>query len=259
MVVMGENQNDAVLYDYSGGEEDENSDNTAKPRVESIDAKGFRRNGVIDLKRLKIVKIHYFTLVAFLICGYMVAKSITMYADVYYSRLVEYSISGVPAFILALSSVIFTVLSIMAANLHSKSYDTNITSVFEYMMRRGKTKFNYSLEEDRGKEFKGLVDLKEIKDNEDTGRPEIIAFKVPHPMNKNPVNIPPKKHVFEVSELKEVTIPNQNPYFSKDEAEFLEKNEKINQMLRSDRNQLICFVAAYIAAALVGFFLALSL
>ena len=212
-----------------------------------------KRKEAIHLPRLRITKVHYAVLAVFALAGYMSSKSIILYFDFYYQALLDYRFSGLPAALLVIACLFLMVFSINAARAHSKSYNTNITNVFEYMGRQGKRKFSYLLESDTDSVGDGVVLFKRVEDNNDTGEPEVVAETLPTPSSRN---FFPKRKQVKISDIKEVRLVNQNQY-SEGEPDFLEPNKKIDRMLKSDRQQLIAFVGAYIFAMFSGFFIAL--
>lgn len=207
----------------------------------------------ITLPRLRIIKGHYFVLAVFTLTGFMVSKSAIIYFDAYYQSLMDYRFTGLPAVLLIIACLTFIAFSIDAARAHSKDYDSNITNVFEYMKRQGKAKFTYTLEKDPHLDHFGVVELIKIRDNVETGEPEVVVKTVPSVMSSNAF---PVERKIKVSEIKEIKLVNQRLGFSK-ESDFIEINEQIRNMLKSDRQQLIAFVGAYLFAMLTGFFLAL--
>lgn len=257
---MGDQDHDIAEAQEGTLSEGSEEQNTVVPETKKSKKKHFistspkkKDRETIELPRLKIVKFHYLFLAIFMLAGFMISKSAILYFDAYYQYLLDYRFSGLPAILLIIACLIFIAFSIDAARAHSKDYDTNITNVFEYMKRQKKTQFSYTVESDPENDHFGVVRLKRISDDKDSGESEIVVETVPSPLSKN---THPVERRIKISDIREVRLINQARFFN-DEQDFIEKNEQIRNMLRSDRQQLIAFVSAYFFAMSTGFFLAL--
>lgn len=227
-------------------------------------AKKKDKREVIELKRLSVLPIHYVFMVAWFIIAAVGSKTfvVVFSYDVYDAVTNElyYSVDRPIAIMFFLACLCFVFFCLFTAKMHSRYFDTNMTSVFEYMLRQDKRIFSFRRREEPEGISSGRLNLLSIEDKtclDDTrdgskGDVQIICHKVPHKLMdpRDQVDMKRRRISVSVSEMEEVEIPNQVE--SRDDPVYLEQNAKIREMLLSDRSQLVAFVGMYIFALFAG-------
>lgn len=222
------------------------------------------KDGEVELKRLSVEKVHYLFLAAWFIISFFVGRAIMLFYTP--DPLTTYSLNRFVVIGLAAACICFVFFSLLAAKQHSKQFNTNILSVFEYMLRQDKTLFSYRKRGMPEYETEGKHKLHLVLDDADRiptaeeknkgvdeqidnhgGSDVIIRLTKVASLTSAENN---KEFSERISNIEEVTIGNQNESVSS--PEYIQKNNKIRQMMLSDRSQLIAFVSMYVFAMLAG-------
>lgn len=113
----------------------------------------------IELDRLRVKPVHYVFLVAWVVIAFFGSRLVYVSLDYQVSFFSDFSI------LIIFASTMLMFFCFRSARSHSKSFDTNIVSVFEYMLRRGKTRFSYrSIYDPSEYATRSAVELRSIVD-----------------------------------------------------------------------------------------------
>jgi len=209
----------------------------------------------IILSRRTVSPIAYVILVLF----FLFSMSAVKFLNISERLQLEYGKANNASFvILTIATIILTILLILKARDHSKRYNENILSVLEYMKRQNAFRFWYSTRFDKSYNTVKFVELIKVIDTLDEGG-ALLEVEEIYVLDKKINNWPKLENKkIHINDIEEIGIGNQEKAFQK-KKRFLQKNQKIKEILRSDRLQLFPFCAAYLTSFTAGVFLGMIL